>query len=78
MISSGVEKAWDILKDADPPVICKNASVSFDEDLGVYVLRSFCMDFHINSGGRTIIGCDPSGESVIKKYGYFLDRKSVV
>ncbi len=71
MTSPGEEKAWDILIDSAPPVICKNASVSFDESAGIYKLRSFCMDFHINSQERTIEGCDPSGEDIIRKFGYF-------
>lgn len=74
MTSPGEEKAWDILKDAAPSVICKNASVSFDEYHCIYKLRSFCTDFHINSGKRTIRGCDPSGENIIRKYGYFFSH----
>jgi hypothetical protein len=74
VISSGEEKAWDMLSGINHSIIRKSASVAFDEKSGSYILRSFCMDFHVNSGKRTIRGCDPSGENIIRKYGYFFNH----
>ncbi len=71
MTSPGEEKAWEILRDADPLHISRNAGVSFDEKSGVYILRSFCADFHINPGERTIKSPSPSGQGIVERYGYF-------
>jgi hypothetical protein len=74
MTSPGEEKAWDILKDASPPDICRNAAVSYYEDAGAYTLRSFCIDFRINTEKRTIESSDPSGENIIRKFAYFFNH----
>lgn len=74
MKSPGEEKAWEILRSADPSVVCRNAAVSFDETPGNYILRSFCADFHINPQERTIRSRTPSGQHIIEKYGYFFNH----
>jgi len=71
MISSGEEKAWEILKSLDPSDICRNASVLFDDKNGSYILRSFCTDFLINQDKRVIKSTTPQGETIIQRYGYF-------
>jgi len=71
MISSGEGKAWEILRGLDHSVVSRNASVFFDNQHGCYILRSFCTDFSVNPQERTINSSTPSGEKIIKKYGYF-------
>jgi hypothetical protein len=70
-MSSGEEKAWEILSGLNPLSVCRNASASFDEKQGSYTLRSFCTDFLIHPAGRTVRGTSPQGEIILKKYGYF-------
>lgn len=71
MISYGEEKAWEILRGFDPSVVCRNAAVSFDEKDGHYILRSFCTDFSVSPTERIIKSLSLTGETVIKKHGYF-------
>ena len=71
MIYSGEEKAWEILRGLDHSLVCKNASVTFDERYGYYVLRSFCTDFHIYPEERVIRSDVPQGETFVQRYGYF-------
>ena len=71
MISSGEEKAWEILKGLHPADVCKNASVFYDEKSDHYVLKSFCSDFQINVQEKIIKSPDHSGEVILNRYGYF-------
>jgi hypothetical protein len=71
MTSPGEEKAWETMTSLDHSVIGKNASGVFDENRGCYVLRSFCTDFYIHPGERTIRSSTPEGEIIISRYGYF-------
>ena len=74
MISPGEEKAWEILRGLDPSVVCRNASVAFDEKGGCYILKSFCTDFSVSPEERIIKSLAPLGETIIKKYGYFFNH----
>jgi hypothetical protein len=71
MLSSGEEKAWEILRGLDPFDVCRNASVSFDEKDKSYILRSFCIDFSVIPEEKIIKSSTCQGETIIKKYGYF-------
>ncbi|MEW6066952.1 MAG: DUF3786 domain-containing protein [Nitrospirota bacterium] len=71
MMSSGEEKAWEILKGLDPSIVCKNATVTFNEKDQYYLLRSFCVDFYISPKEKSIKSPTPLGETIVKKYGYF-------
>jgi hypothetical protein len=70
MTSPGEEKAWEILKSADPSVICTNASVTFDANPGVYTLRSFCAEFYIRPEKKTIKTTGPLSQGFVERYGY--------
>lgn len=71
MISSGEEKAWEILRGLNPLVVCKNAAVGFDNSSGHYIVKSFCTDFYVNPKERSMQSTTLSGETLIKRYGYF-------
>ena len=71
MKSPGVEKAWELLKKLDPSVVCRNASVTYDDKINSYTLRSFCTDFSINPHERSIKSTTSQGEMLITRYGYF-------
>jgi hypothetical protein len=71
MVSPGADKAWDLLQGLDHSVVCRNASVAFDQNSGSYIVRSFCSDFHVNAADRTIKSPATTGEHILKKYGYF-------
>ncbi len=77
MISSGEEKAWEILRGLDPSDVCRNAPVSFDEKGGYYILRSFCTDFSVSPEERVIKSLTPIGETIITKYSYFFIHSSL-
>ena len=70
-MSSGEEKAWEILRGMNPVDVCRSASVVFDGRSGSYVLRSLGMDLHIDPGSKKI-HCDaPDGPRLLDKLGYF-------
>lgn len=71
MMSAGEEKAWEILQTLEPSTVCKNASVAFDESHDCYIVRSFCFDFQVKPGEKTMKCLNPSGENILKRYGYF-------
>ncbi|OGW36349.1 MAG: hypothetical protein A2Y97_05990 [Nitrospirae bacterium RBG_13_39_12] len=71
MISSGEEKAWEILEKIEPADVCRNASVTFDEKNKCYILKSFCIDFSVIPKEKIIRSPTSQGETIIKKYGYF-------
>jgi hypothetical protein len=71
MVSAGADKAWDLLQHLDHSVVCRNASVAFDQNSGSYIVRSFCYDFYINPIDRTIQSPATPGEHILKKYSYF-------
>jgi len=71
MKSPGIEKAWKLIKGLDQSIVCKNASVTYDDKTGSYTLRSFCTDFSINSNKRSIQSSTSQGEMLINRYGYF-------
>jgi hypothetical protein len=71
MISPGEEKAWEILRELEPSIVCKNAGVLYDEQGGYYTLKSFCTDFSISIQKRLITSTTSQGEIIIKRYSYF-------
>lgn len=71
MITPGEEKAWEILVGLDPSVICRNASVTYDEVRNSYIVRSFCYHFFVRPEDRIISSDSPQGEELIRKYPYF-------
>ena len=71
MVSSGEEKAWEILRGLDYSAVSRNASVVFDVKNNNYIVRSFCTDFFVSPEERVIKSLAPDGETLIKRYGYF-------
>jgi len=70
-MSSGEEKAWEILRGLDPPGVCRNAQIAFDNASGLYLLRSFGMDISIDPHNKRI-QCDADeGPLLLDKLGYF-------
>lgn len=70
-MSSGEDKAWEILRGLNPVDVCRNAGVVFDDLSGSYVLRSFGMDLYVGPGNKKI-HCDaPDGARLLEKIGYF-------
>ncbi|HMK50520.1 MAG TPA: DUF3786 domain-containing protein [Thermodesulfovibrionales bacterium] len=71
MITPGEEKAWEILAGLDPSLVCKNASVTFEEQRHSYIVRSFCYDYSVSTKERIISSDSPQGESLAGRYPYF-------
>jgi hypothetical protein len=71
MVSPGADKAWNLLQGLDHSVVCRNASVAFDQNSGSYIVRSFCYDFYVNATDRTIKSPSEAGEHIVRKYDYF-------
>jgi hypothetical protein len=71
MKSPGIEKAWELLKKLDPTVVCRNASVTYDDKTRSFTLRSFCTDFSINPHESSIKSTSSQGGMLVTRYGYF-------
>ena len=70
-MSSGAEKAWEILSTLEPSVVCRNASVLFDENALSYSVKVFCYDFSVCANRRTIQGSSSAAERLRERYAYF-------
>ncbi len=70
-MSSGEEKAWNILRDLKPADVCKNAMVSFDDAAGIYVLKSFGMDLSVAPENKSISSEAPYSDLLLNRLGYF-------
>lgn len=70
-MSSGEEKAWNVLRGLDPAVVCRNATVEFDAAARVYLLRSFGMDVSVDIEKKTMSSQAPEGNLLLEKLGYF-------
>lgn len=70
-MSSGEEKAWQILKDLNPAGVCRNAMVSFDEATGIYFLKSFGMDLSVAPEDKSICSEAPHADLLLNRLGYF-------
>jgi len=71
MISSGEEKAWEMLESLDPPTVCKNAAVHFDNAESSYSLPTFCTIVSVNTRERAITTQGTFGAGMLGKYRYF-------
>jgi hypothetical protein len=76
-MSSGEEKAWDILRGLDPAGVCRSAQVSFDHASGLYLLGSFGMDVSIDPEKKRISSDTAEGALLLDKLGYF-SRHSIL
>ncbi|MCL4491807.1 MAG: DUF3786 domain-containing protein [Nitrospirae bacterium] len=68
---AGEEKAWEILSGLSPAAVCRESGLLFDESSGLYIMRSFSMDFSISPRDRTISGNAPESPVLLNRLGYF-------
>lgn len=70
MMSSGEDRAWEILRCLEPSGVCRNASVTFDKNAVSYTVRVFCHDFSVSPAVKTIKENNSPSENLIERYGY--------
>jgi len=70
-MSSGEEKAWNILRDLKPAAVCKNAMVSFDDATGLYLLKAFGMALTVAPENKSIYSEAPYADHLLNSLGYF-------
>ena len=70
-MSSGEEKAWNILRGLNPADVCRNATVEYDKTAGIYLLKSFGMDISIDPEKNTIYSSAPEAGLLLDRLGYF-------
>jgi hypothetical protein len=70
-MSSGEDKAWQLIKDLAPADVCRNARVLFDGHSGSYILKSFGMDIHVDPQHKKIHCDGPNGTFLLERIGYF-------
>ncbi len=70
-MSSGEKKGWDILANLEPHDVCKRTLADFDEQSGLYKLKSFEMDISIAPHDNTMFSHTPASEVLLQRLGYF-------
>lgn len=70
-MSTGEEKAWEILAGLDPDEVCRNAAVTFEKDEDRYSLVSCGMEYRFSPRERKITTVSPGGEILLQRLGYF-------
>jgi hypothetical protein len=76
-MSSGEDKAWEILNGLDPAVVCRDAQVAFDSTSGLYLVKSFGMDVSVDPFYKRIYSDAPEGDLLLDKLGY-LSKLSIL
>ena len=70
-MSSGEDKAWNILRDLKPADVCRNAMVSFDDATGLYLLKAFGMALTVAPENKSIYSQAPYADLLLNSLGYF-------
>lgn len=70
-MSSGEEKAWNILKELSPEDVCRSAMVKYDAASGAYLLKSFGMDISVDPEKSRIYSGAPEAGLLLDRLGYF-------
>jgi hypothetical protein len=70
-MSSGEERAWNVLRALNPDDVCRNAAVEYDNAAGIYLLKSFGMDISIDPEKNTIYSSAPEAGLLLDRLGYF-------
>lgn len=71
-MSSGEERAWELLGELDPADVSRNALVVYES--GSYRLSSLGMDFSVHPWNREIKGISPGSDTVAGRLGYFFNH----
>jgi len=70
-MSSGEDKAWQILRELTPEQVCRKAMVKYDAVSGAYLLKSFGMDIYVDPGKARIHSDAPEAGLLLDRLGYF-------
>jgi len=70
-MSSGEEKAWQILRELSPDEVCRNALVKYDAASGAFILKSFGMDIYVEPLNSRIYSNAPEAGVLLDRLGYF-------
>ncbi|MBF0456344.1 MAG: DUF3786 domain-containing protein [Nitrospirae bacterium] len=76
-MAGGEDKGWEQLSGHIPEDVCKRGLVSFDLSSGVYIIKSFNMDFKFCAKDRTISFASPEGETFLRQFGDFYRLSSL-
>jgi len=71
IIIPGEDKAWELLTTLQPDDVCKAAAVSCKADSGVYVIKSFGMDFAVLMREQRITSDTPESDVLLKTLDFF-------
>ncbi len=74
---SGEAKAWELLSDMKPDDVCKKAFVSFDYNAGLYLVKSFGMEFLVSPFERKVSSHFPLSAKLLDMKEYFYDLSIV-
>ena len=68
---NGEDKAWKILADLPVKDACQRASVRHDEEKGLYIIKSFGIDFCVSVSEREIYSDSPKSIIFLDKFKDF-------
>ena len=76
-MSSGEQKAWEMLREMNPEEVCLNSLASYDHSSGLYMLRSFSFDVILNPSDKTITSPSSGADILLKRLGYFFMQSAI-
>lgn len=70
-MTSGIDKAWQLLSEMNPSDVCFNAGAEYDPARQAYVLKCLGQDFIISPADRTVAPAAAEGDVLVTRLGYF-------
>lgn len=73
-MSSGIEKAWDLIQGRDPSDVCTFSGAVYDVDRGCYGMLSLGHEFRLCPMTRTVTGLNAEGQALCDKHRLFFEH----
>jgi hypothetical protein len=74
---SGENRAWSILETSNPEDVCRNAAVTFDQESGCYLVKSYGMDFAVSLAEKRITSQSTGSDVLLQRLGSFYRLSTV-
>ena len=73
-MSTGTDKAWDLLLEREPSHVCRDALCRHDPERGCYTLVSMGMEFHLFPATRSMTGSGNEAGELHRRLGLYLEH----
>lgn len=76
-MSSGVDKAWELIKERQPVEVCGPLSATHDPDTGCYGVSSLGMDFILSPETHEVRGATSEAEAFYDEHRMYFDHSVI-